>query len=384
MNLTRVWAVTYKEWREIVRDRLFFVMAFVLPVGIFLVLAFGISFDVEKIPFAILDQDKTAMSREFLHRFIDSRYFDYKGHVSNERELDPLLMNSDIRFAIIIPPRFQELLMMGQATPVQSLIDGVFPYRAEVSKGYLSAIIANFNAQSLLERSVGKLGISSEQALSQVAPVRLESRYLYNQALRSQWSISSGLMMLVLMVTPPFLTALGVVREKENGSIYNIYASTISRSEFILGKLLPYLLISCLNIFIIWWLVMTVFGTPFKGNPIFYYSASVIYVICTAGVGLVVSLMVRTQVAAVMMTIVISFVPAILYSGLLVPVESMGTTTRIESHLFPTLYYLRITWGSFLKGLGWSGLWFDVAILALYAVILWIIGFLNFHKRPSE
>ena len=384
MNLTLVWAVTYKEWREIVRDRLFFVMAFVLPVGIFLVLAFGISFDVEKIPFAILDQDKTAMSREFLHRFIDSRYFDYKGHVSNERELDPLLMNSDIRFAIIIPPRFQELLMMGQATPVQSLIDGVFPYRAEVSKGYLSAIIANFNAQSLLERSVGKLGISSEQALSQVAPVRLESRYLYNQALRSQWSISSGLMMLVLMVTPPFLTALGVVREKENGSIYNIYASTISRSEFILGKLLPYLLISCLNIFIIWWLVMTVFGTPFKGNPIFYYSASVIYVICTAGVGLVVSLMVRTQVAAVMMTIVISFVPAILYSGLLVPVESMGTTTRIESHLFPTLYYLRITWGSFLKGLGWSGLWFDVAILALYAVILWIIGFLNFHKRPSE
>jgi len=273
---------------------------------------------------------------------------------------------------------------MGQATPVQSLIDGVFPYRAEVSKGYLSAIIANFNAQSLLERSVGKLGISPEQALTQVAPVQLESRYLYNQALRSQWSISSGLMMLVLMVTPPFLTALGVVREKENGSIYNIYASTISRSEFILGKLLPYLLISCLNIFIIWWLVMTVFGTPFKGNPIFYYSASVIYVICTAGVGLVVSLMVRTQVAAVMMTIVISFVPAILYSGLLVPVESMGTTTRIESHLFPTLYYLRITWGSFLKGLGWSGLWFDVAILALYAVILWIIGFLNFHKRPSE
>ena len=176
MNLTRVWAVTYKEWREIVRDRLFFVMAFVLPVGIFLVLAFGISFDVEKIPFAILDQDKTAMSREFLHRFMDSRYFDYKGHVSNERELDPLLMNSDIRFAIIIPPRFQELLLMGQATPVQSLIDGVFPYRAEVSKGYLSAIIANFNAQSLLERSVGKLGISLEQALTQVAPVRLESR----------------------------------------------------------------------------------------------------------------------------------------------------------------------------------------------------------------
>ena len=384
MNLSRVWAVTYKEWREILRDRLFFTMAFVLPVGIFLVLGYGISFDVEKIPFAVLDQDRTAMSRDFLHRFIDSRYFEYKGNVQSERELDPLLAHSDIRFAVIIPPRFQEQLLAGRATSVQSLIDGVFPYRAEVAKGYVSAIIANFNAQSLMGYLVRKQGISTEQAAVQVSPLRLESRYLYNQALRSQWSISSGLMMLVLMVTPPFLTALGVVREKENGSIYNIYASTISRSEFILGKFLPYLLISCLNIFILWWVVMNVFGTPFKGHPVFYYAASIIYVICTAGVGLLVSLLVRTQVAAVMLTMVISFVPAMLYSGLLVPIESMGTATKIESHLFPTLYYLRITWGSFLKGLGWDELWFDVAALMFYAVILWVVGFLNFHKRPSE
>jgi ABC-2 type transport system permease protein len=216
-----------------------------------------------------------------------------------------------------------------------------------------------------------------------VSPVRLESRYLYNQALSSQWSISSGLMMLVLMVTPPFLTAF-VVREKENGSIYNIYASTISRSEFILGKFLPYLLISCLNIFVLWWLVMNVFGTPFKGDPLFYYVASVIYVICTAGAGLLVSLLVRTQIAAVTLTMVISFVPAMLYSGLMVPIESMEPATKIQSHLFPTLYYLRISWGSFLKGLGWAELWFDVAALMLYASLLWIIGFLNFHKRPSE
>lgn len=384
MNFTRVWAVTYKEWREILRDRLFFIMAFILPLGIFLVLGYGISFDVEKIPFAILDQDNSAMSRDFLHRFMDSRYFDYKGHVQHEQQFDPLLAHSDIRFAIIIPPRFQEQLLAGHATSVQSLIDGVFPYRAEVAKGYVSAIIANFNQQSLERNLVAHLGIAKEQASLQVSPIRLESRYLYNQALRSQWSISSGLMMLVLMVTPPFLTALGVVREKENGSIYNIYASTISRGEFILGKFLPYLFISSLNILILWWAVMTVFGTPFKGHPLFYYAASVIYVICTAGCGLLVSLLVRTQVAAVMLTMVISFVPAMLYSGLLVPIESMGAATKLEAHLFPTLYYLRITWASFLKGLGWAELWFDVAALMLYALLLWVLGWLNFHKRPAE
>lgn len=384
MNLTRVWAVAHKEWREVLRDRLFFAMAFMLPVVMFLVLGFGISFDVEKIPFAVLDQDSTAMSRDFLHRFIDSRYFDYKGNVQTERNIDSLLAHSEIRFAIIIPPRFQEHLLAGQATSVQSLIDGVFPYRAEVAKGYLSAIIANFNAQSLAGHFADKLGISREQALTLVSPLRLESRYLYNQALRSRWSMSSGLMMLVLMVTPPFLTALGVVREKENGSIYNIYASTISRGEFILGKFLTYLLISCLNILILWWVVIKVFGTPFKGDPLFYYFASVIYVICTAGAGLLVSLLVRTQVAAVMMTLVISFVPAWLYSGLLVPIESMPAETKIESHLFPTLYYLRITWGSFLKGLGWAELWFDVAALVIYATLMWITAFINFNKRPSE
>src|SRR5664279_2384638 len=129
-------------------------MAFVLPIGIFLVVGFGISFDVEKITFAVLDQDNTATSRDFLHRLMDSRYFDYKGHVQSERELNPLLANSNIRFAIIIPPRFEEQLLSGQATSVQSLIDGVFPYRAEVAKGYISAIIANFNAQSLVTYSV--------------------------------------------------------------------------------------------------------------------------------------------------------------------------------------------------------------------------------------
>jgi ABC-2 type transport system permease protein/ribosome-dependent ATPase len=129
---------------------------------------------------------------------------------------------------------------------------------------------------------------------------------------------------------------------------------------------------------------MNIFGTPFKGDPIFYYIVSVIYVICTSGVGLLISLLVRTQVAAIMLTLVISFVPALLYSGLIMPIESMATATKIESHLFPTLYYLRLTWGSFLKGLGWTELWFDIAALMFYAVILWVTAFLNFHKRPAE
>lgn len=384
MNWHRTWALAVKEWREVMRDRLFFAMAFVLPLTIFMVLGWGISFDVENIPFAVLDQDKSALSRDFLHRFIDSQYFDYRGEVASERELDPLLARSTIRFAIIIPPKFQENLSAGRSAQVQSLIDGVFPYRAQVSKGYVAAIIAHFNRRSLAGYLTKTRGMTEEQAQILIAPVQMEPRYLYNQALRSQWSMASGLMMLVLMVAPPFLTALGVVREKENGSIYNIYASTISRGEFIVGKFLPYLAISCLNMLILWWIVTQGFQTPFKGDPVFYGFASIIYVICTSGVGLLVSLLVNTQIAAVMLTMVIAFIPAMLYSGLLVPIESMDPATRFEAHLFPTLYYLRICWGSFLKGLGWPELWGDVVALLIYAILLWTIGYLNFDKRPKQ
>ncbi len=384
MNFNRMLAVAYKEWREILRDRLLFSMAFLLPLLMLLVLGWGVSFDVENIPFAVLDLDKSRLSRDFLHRFIDSRYFSYQGDVARAEELDRLLAHSDIRFAIIIPEKFQERLLAGQPTAVQSLIDGVFTYRAQVSKGYVSAIISHFNSQSLAAYLAEIRGIPIEQALNQVAPVQLQSRYLFNQALRSEWSMAPGLMTLVLMVAPSILTALGVVREKENGSIYNIYASTIRREEYILGKLLPYTFISCLSILILWWLVVYLFGAPFKGNPLFFYAVSVVYVVCTAGIGLLVSFLVSTQVAAVMLTMVISFATSMLYSGLLVPLTSMSRDARLLAHLFPNMYYLRLTWGSFLKGLGLTELWPDVLVLIIYAIILWTIAYFTFNKRPGK
>jgi ABC-2 type transport system permease protein/ribosome-dependent ATPase len=199
--------------------------------------------------------------------------------------------------------------------------------------------------------------------------------------------MASVLMMFVLMVTPPFLTALGVVREKENGSIYNIYASTVTRSEFLigkLGKLVPYVGISTINILILWLMATMLFGTPFKGDPLFFFIASVIYVICTTGIGLLVSLIVRTQVAAMMLAVVVTIVPSVLYSGLLVPIASMDPQAQFEAHLFPAMYYTDIALGSFLKGIGLEQLWGKVLALAIYAVVLWMLSYLLFHKRPRS
>jgi ABC-2 type transport system permease protein/ribosome-dependent ATPase len=384
MKVRRIIALARKEWREILRDRLFFTLAFVVPASLMLIFGYGLTLDVEHIPFAVVDHDKSAMSRDYLHRYIDSRYFDYQGDVASEREIEPLLADSRIRLAIVIPPRFQESLMSGRAVAVQTLIDGTFPFRSSSSKGYVVAINAAFNGELLGNYISRRLGVSAQTAQAMAQPVGVQLRYLYNQEVKSVWSIAAVLMMFVLMVAPPFLTALGVVREKENGSIYNIYASTVTRGEFLIGKLAPYVAISVINFLTLWLMATQLFGAPFKGDPLFFCLASVVYVSCTTGIGLLVSLFVRTQVAAMMLTVIVTIVPSVLYSGLLVPIASMDPGAKFEAHLFPAMYYTDIVLGSFLKGVGLEHLWGKVLALLIYAVALWTASFLMFHKRPKS
>ncbi len=381
MNINRVKILAFKEWREILRDRLFFSLAFVAPISMMLVFGYGIKMDVENIPFAILDQDRSAMSRDYLHLFIDSRYFDYQGDVANEREIDNLIAGSKIRFAIIVPPKFQQTLLSGRPIAVESLIDGTFPSRASISKGYVAAINNAFNTQLLTAYMSQKMGTTPEKVAGFVSPIKIQLRYLYNQEIKSIWSIAPLMMMFILLMMPPLLTALGVVREKENGSIYNIYSSTITRGEFLIGKLFPYVVISCINVVILWLMAIFIFGAPFKGDPVFFFIASVIYVTCTTGIGLLVSLIAKTQVSAMMITVLVTMVPAILYSGLMVPIASMDAASKFEAHLFPAMYYTEITLGGFLKGVGMDELWTHAAALLLYTLVLWLASFSLFHKR---
>ena len=383
MNLQRVIAVAHKEWREIVRDRLFFALAFIIPTVLMLMFGFGLSLDVENIPMAIVDQDGSALSRDYAHRFIDSRYFHFLGYSHNERELTPLLTDNTIRAAIIIPEHFGADLLAGRPAQVQTLIDGTFPFHAQTTKGYIIAINSAVSAELLTDYLTRIRGIPHAQALQIVQPVRLETRYLYNQSVKSIWSLAPKLIMVILMISPPFLTALGVVREKESGSIYNIYSSTLSRAEFLIGKLSPYVGISIFNALVLWCLATWLYAVPFKGPPLFFFVATVMYVICTTGIGLVVSVLVRTQTAAMIVTAIFTIVPAVLYSGILVPISSLTQAAQVIAHALPAMYYTNIVLGSFLKGVGFQALWLELMILALYATVLFTIGYRMFSKRPK-
>jgi len=375
--------VALKEWKETTRDRLFLLLAFLLPALWLVVFGYGLNLDVEDIPFAIVDRDHSEFSREYLQRFIQSRYFSFQGYTDGERALDRLLTETKIRAAIIVPERFQEQLVAGEPVAVQTLLDGTFPLHTDIAKGYVIAINQAFAEERVIEFLRRSRGLTQEQAAVLVRPLGVEVRYLYNEEVRSTWSMVPALVMFTLMLASPLLTALGVVREKETGSIYNIYSSTVSRAEFLIGKLLPYIVISLVNVFVLWLMAVGLFHVPFKGNFLLFFSASVLFVFCTTGIGLLISLLVQTQMAALIITMVVAMIPTILFSGLLVPVASLTRGAKIQAHLYPAMYYTDIVRGSFLKGVGADVLWIDLLALAIFAAAMSGLTYRLFTKRPK-
>ena len=245
------------------------------------------------------------------------------------------------------------------------------------------AINQAFTQERLIDFLRRSRGLTQEQAGVLVRPLGVEVRYLYNEEVRSTWSMVPALVMFTLMLASPLLTALGVVREKETGSIYNIYSSTVSRAEFLTGKLLPYIVISLVNVLVLWLIAVGLFHVPFKGNFLLFFSASVLFVCCTTGIGLLISLLVQTQMAALIITMVVAMIPTILFSGLLVPVASLTRGAKIQAHLYPAMYYTDIVRGSFLKGVGADVLWIDLLALAIFAAAMSVVTYRLFTKRPK-
>ncbi len=380
MKLKRVLALARKETLEIKRDPLFLMMAFLVPSLFIVLFGYGLTLDVENLPFLAIDYDQSKESRDFLYHFINSRYFDLKGYSFDEKQALKKLLDGKVRLILILPPDFARELSSGRATHVQALIDGTFPYQAQIVRNYVQAINGRINTKRL-EDFFLKKGLSEAEIDALVEPVRLQVRYVYNEEAKSTWSIASALIGMILLMVPPMLTSVAICREKETGSIYNIYVSTITRGEFLLGKLLPYFVISAANAFILFAWATLVFKAPFRGSFPFYVVSAFIYATCSLGIGLLVSALARTQIAALMISLVVAMIPSFLYSGMLVPVSCLDPEGKIEAHLFPAMYFVNILHGTFLKGLGFSGLWRNFSILIVYTIVVFFLGYRFFRKR---
>ena len=362
-SLGRLLAVARREGKELLRDKVR--MAFALAGAIFMMVIFGygISLDVENLAFAVYDQDQTPQSRTYLEAFRGSRYFDEQPAIHDAQELHRRLQRSEIKLALEIPPGFGRDLYAGRQPAVAAWLDGGMPFRAETSRNYVEAVhLANL--QQLAEQS--------SPAINHQAGASLQTRFRYNQDVVSVNAIGPGVMALILAFIPAMLTALGIVREKELGSITNFYATPLTRLEFLLGKQAPYLLVSLINLALLVAMNRWLFGVPFKGSLLTLAFGGLLYVLATTSMGLLISAFTRTQIAAILGTMIITSLPTIQFSGLIVPRSSLEGAAAVMGMLFPAGHFLDIAVGTFTKALDLRQLW--PQCLALFGFFVGFTG----------
>jgi ribosome-dependent ATPase len=362
----RLWAYARREAMEIRRDRLRLGFALFLPLVLMLLFSYGISFDIENLAYAVLDYDRTPESRAYLDEFAHSRYFREQPPIMDYAELERRLQSGELKLAVEIPAEFGKDLRRGRPPEVSVWLDGSLPFRADTSRSYVEVAHQHFLNAARARSSAPELHDSSQW------PVRsgldIEARLRYNQGFVSAVAEVPGTIMLLLMLIPASLAALGVVREKEVGSIVNLYASPATGTEFLLGKQLPYVVLALINFVCLVLLAIYVLQVPLKGSLLTLSAGAGLYVVAATGFGLLLSTVVRTQIAAIFAIGVLTVLPAVQFSGLLTPVSSLSPWAKITGLGFPSTYFQQVSVGTFTKALSFGDLSTNLLALAIFAV----------------
>ncbi|MBY0443738.1 MAG: ABC transporter permease, partial [Burkholderiales bacterium] len=345
-SLGRLLCYSARESLELRRDPIRLTMALIGSLLLMLVMGYGISMDVENLNFAVLDQDHSEASQDYALRIAGSRYFIERPALQNHEEISKRMRSGELALAINIPPNFGRDLANGAKPEVGVWIDGAMPMRAETVKGYVQAMHLN----TLSDWALSVTG----QAPKALADIQV--RFLYNPELRSLVAMVPKVIPLMLVFIPAMLMALGVVREKELGSIMNVYTTPVTKLEFLLGKQLPYIFLSLISFILMFVLAITLFKVPFTGSFITLLVATFLYVTAATGLGLLASTMTNSQVAAIAVATIGTMIPAIQYSGMIDPISSLQGLGAWVGKIYPTSYYLTISSGTFSKGLGFTEL----------------------------
>ncbi|HYD68063.1 ribosome-associated ATPase/putative transporter RbbA [Azospirillum sp.] len=367
----RLLAYAWREALELRRDAVRLTVALLGTVLLMLVFGYGITMDVEDLTFAVLDRDQTPESRAYVEQFSGSPYFLERPPISDEAELGRRLQENDVALAIEIPPGFGRDLRRGRAPEVAVRIDGAMPFRAETIQGYVAGLHERFITDKAREA-----GVDLPPPAATV-----EARYRYNQAFRSLDAMVPSTIGILLIFIPAILAALGVVREKELGSITNLYVTPVTRLEFLLGKQIPYVALATFNLLLMVGMAVTLFGVPIKGSVAGLLLGGFVYVCATTALGLLISAFTRTQTAAIFGTAIATTMPAIQFSGMLQPVSTLDGPAWVMGALFPTTHFLKISLGAFTKGLGFAELLPFIGATALFVPALVVLGLIFLDKQ---
>jgi ribosome-dependent ATPase len=359
----RLWAYARRETMELLRDPIRLSFAFIGPVILMFAFGYGITFDVENLNFAAFDQDRTPESRRLLEGFSGSRYFSERPPISSTAEVEQRMRSGELAVVVEIPSGFGRDLQDLRSPEVAFWIDGAMPYRGETARGYVTGTVLRYGQDLAVER----LGPNAASNVY-LGGLKLEDRFRYNQGFKSVFSMVPTVIVMMLVLIPAVMATIAVVREKETGSIANFRSTPITKFEFLLGKQFPYVAVGMLMFILLLLMSFFVFDVPVKGSFGTLAFGALLYIFSTCGFGQLISTFTQTQVAAVFATTVLSTIPTVNFSGLLVPVSSLTGQGRLIGLGFPAAWFQPISIGTFTKGLGFSDLWFNALVLALFAV----------------
>lgn len=372
LSLTRTSTYIWRESLELTRDPLRATLALIGSIILLCVMGFGINIDVENIRYAVLDRDQTALSRDYALNLSGSRYFSQQPPLKDYAELDRRMRSGEIALAIEIPAGFSRDRARGNAAEIGAWVDGAMPTRAETTLGYIQGMHEQWVAAQALNHNP-------------TAPpplYKLETRFRYNPDVLSLPAMVPAVIPLLLLMLPAMLTALAVVREKELGSIVNLYVTPTSPAEFMLGKQLPYVGLAMINFLLMCGVAIFAFGIPLTGSFLTLVLAAMLFSFVATGMGLLASTLTRSQIAAIFFTMVGTMVPAYQFAGMMTPVASLQGVGKVIGDIHPLSHMLTISRGVFNKALGFADLKAEFWPLALSVPV--IIGLAILLLRKQE
>ena len=345
-SLQRMFSYLWRETLELQRDPVRATLALGGSLLLMFVIGFGITMDVEDLSYAVLDRDQTTLSQNYTLNLAGSRYFTEHAPIIDYEDLDRRMRNGELSLAIEIPPGFSRDVLRGQNVQIGAWIDGAMPQRAETVQGYVQGMHQHWLLVQASERS----------GASAAGNASVETRFRYNPDVKSLPAMVPAVIPLLLLMLPAMLTALAVVREKETGSITNLYVTPVTRIEFLLGKQLPYVGLAMMNFLLMSLLAVTIFGVPVTGSFFTLSLAALIFSFAATGMGLLASAVTRSQIAAMFFAMIGTLIPATQFAGLIDPVSSLEGSSKFIGEIYPATHMISISRGVFNKSLGLADL----------------------------
>lgn len=375
MNPRRVWAVARKEFIHILRDPRSLGMAIAIPMLLLLLFGYALTLDVDDVPMVVWDQGGSQTSREFVSRFDGSRYFSIRGYVRSYLEVERAIDSGQALAALVIPSDFAGRIESGRPAPVQFIVDGSDSNTATVAMGYADVVALTYS-QEVAIRAIRRLGGTRLQP-----PVDLRPRTWFNPDMESKNYIIPGLIAVIMMVIAALLTSLTVAREWERGTMEQLISTPVKGRELILGKLLPYFAIGMLDVALAVLMGEYLFRVPLRGNMALLFGTAAVFLAGALALGMVISIVTKSQLLASQLAMVLTFLPSFLLSGFMYAISNMPQPIQVMTHLIPARYFVALLKGIYLKGVGLEILAIETGFLALFSVAMVALANAKFKKK---